>query len=54
MAIASSANAQRCIVCGRQGKIETYSLRPKISVVFAFREITLTKYIVKNINIYNT
>jgi len=25
----------------------TYSLRPKISVVFASREITLTKYIIK-------
>ena len=31
-----------------------YSLRPKISVVFASQEITLTKYIIKNINIYNT
>ena len=30
-----------------------YSLRPKISVACAFREITLTKYIVKNINIYS-
>ena len=32
----------------------TCSLRSKISVVFASREITLTKYIVKNINIYST
>jgi len=36
------------------GLLNDYSLRPKISVVFASREITLTKYIVKNINIYNT
>jgi hypothetical protein len=32
----------------------TYSLRPKVSVVCASQEITLTKYIVKNINIYST
>jgi len=32
-----------------------YSLRcPKIGVVFAFREIILIKYIVKNIYIYST
>ena len=40
-----------------QGNLRrTYSLRLKIilSVVFVSREITLTKYIVKNINIYNT
>ena len=29
-------------------------LRPKIFVVFASRETTLTKYILKNINIYGT
>jgi len=34
--------------------VPKYSLRPKISVVCAFQEITLTKYIVKNINIYST
>ena len=32
----------------------TYSLRPRISVVLAFRETTLTKYILKNIIIYDT
>jgi hypothetical protein len=31
-----------------------YSIRPKISVAFASREITLTKNILKNINIYDT
>ena len=31
-----------------------YSLRPKISVACAFQEISLTKYIIKNINIYST
>jgi hypothetical protein len=31
-----------------------YSIRPKISVAFASRETTLTKYILKNINIYDT
>ena len=31
----------------------TYSLRPRISVVLAFRETTLTKYILKNIIIYD-
>ena len=35
-------------------KAMVYSLRPKISVLCASREITLTKYIVKNINIYST
>ena len=29
------------------------SLRPKISTIFIFQEITLTEYILKNINIYN-
>ena len=31
-----------------------YSLRPKVSIICASEEITLTKYIVKNINIYST
>jgi hypothetical protein len=31
-----------------------YSLRPKISAAFTFRKTTLTKYILKNINNYDT
>jgi hypothetical protein len=31
-----------------------YSLRPKITVVLASRETTLIKYILKNINTYDT
>jgi hypothetical protein len=31
-----------------------YSLRSKMYVAFASRETTLKKYILKNINIYNT
>jgi len=29
-------------------------LRPQMSIAFVFQEITLTKYILKNINIYDT
>jgi hypothetical protein len=35
-------------------KLYLYSLRLKVSVVFTSRETTLTKYILKNINIYGT
>ena len=35
-------------------EIVSYPLHPKISVVIAFREITLIKYILKYINVYTT
>jgi hypothetical protein len=37
-----------------KNNLNKYSLRLKISVAVAFRETTLTKYILKNINIYDT
>jgi hypothetical protein len=42
--------AQSCpVLC-----VNTPTYRPLISVVYVFREITLTKYILKIINIYGT
>jgi hypothetical protein len=38
----------------KDGRTLYYSIRLKISVAFASRETTLTKYILKNINIYDT